>query len=552
MKPPSLRCAIYTRKSTDEGLDQAFNSLHAQREACEAYVLSQAGEGWVVHPTAYDDGGISGGTMNRPALQQLLEDIGRGLIDVVVVYKVDRLTRSLADFAKIVERFDKRGVSFVSVTQAFNTTNSMGRLTLNVLLSFAQFEREVTGERIRDKIAASKKKGMWMGGNLPLGYNAPTDPQTRALVLNPDEAPVVRRIFERYLELGSVHALKAELDAEGARTKVTVSKTGNRKGGVPYGRGPLFHLLRNRVYLGEIVHRGQGHPASHPPIVDPALFDQVQARLDGNVAERRQRRTKPEGSPLTGLISDAEGLPMTPAIAYGKAGRKYRYYVSRPLQLGGAQALQRDVIRRVAAGAIEGLVMDRLHAVGLLAPAAGWAQLRDLLAGVRLGADAVTLTLHRSEAMTDAVLAEVRQALNSGEVLTERDGKAPRVELIIPGRAACRGGRTWIAGAQGEAVVRRPKPDPTLLNALRRAHEVADEHGLGPLGSAQRNAEPRAVADAYLRSIAQLAYLAPDIQAAIVEGRQPAGLTLEQLRAQILPMAWAEQRAVLGFKAASA
>ena len=214
------RCAIYTRKSSEEGLDQAFNSLHAQREACEAYVLSQAGEGWKALATIYDDGGLSGGTLQRPALQRLMQDVDRGMIDVVVVYKVDRLTRSLADFAKIVERFDARSVSFVSVTQAFNTTNSMGRLTLNVLLSFAQFEREVTGERIRDKIAASKKKGMWMGGNLPFGYDLPTDPATRALVVNAGAAEQVRGLFARYLTLGSVHRLKAELDAEGVVTAV--------------------------------------------------------------------------------------------------------------------------------------------------------------------------------------------------------------------------------------------------------------------------------------------------------------------------------------------
>ncbi|MEP6968616.1 MAG: recombinase family protein, partial [Pseudomonadota bacterium] len=254
MKPAiktALRCAIYTRKSSEEGLEQGFNSLHAQREACEAYVLSQAGEGWNAIATAYDDGGFSGGSMDRPGLRKLLEDIDRGRIDVVVVYKVDRLTRSLADFAKIVEAFDAKGVSFVSVTQAFNTTNSMGRLTLNVLLSFAQFEREVTGERIRDKLAASKKKGMWMGGVPPLGYDRPTDQLTRALVVNPVEADLVRLIFRRYLELGSVHALQRSLEAEGLRSKFWTTTKGVTKGGLAFNRGALFHLLKNRIYIGE-------------------------------------------------------------------------------------------------------------------------------------------------------------------------------------------------------------------------------------------------------------------------------------------------------------
>jgi site-specific DNA recombinase len=251
----AIRCAIYTRKSSDEGLDQAFNSLDAQREAGEAYVTSQTCEGWKIIATRYDDGGHSGGTMERPGLQRLLADVEHGRIDVVVVYKIDRLTRSLADFARIVERFDAQSVSFVSVTQAFNTTSSMGRLTLNVLLSFAQFEREVTGERIRDKIAASKAKGMWMGGNLPLGYDLPA-PGTRTLQVNEAEAVTVRQIFARYLELGSVHRLQRDLAEQAVCSKQRVTGTGKTIGGKPMNRGALFHLLRNRIYLGQIVHKG--------------------------------------------------------------------------------------------------------------------------------------------------------------------------------------------------------------------------------------------------------------------------------------------------------
>lgn len=275
---PRLRCGIYTRKSSDEGLDQSFNSLDAQREAGEAYVKSQATEGWKLVPTLYDDGGFSGGSMERPALQRLLADVDAGLIDVVVVYKIDRLTRSLADFARIVERFDARGVSFVSVTQAFNTTSSMGRLTLNVLLSFAQFEREVTGERIRDKIAASKAKGMWMGGIPPLGYDLPA-PGTRVLRVNAEDAQTVRQIFARYLELKSVHKLAHDLAERAIHSKKRTSATGRSTGGGPFGRGALFHLLRNRLYLGQIVHRGAVHEGQHDAIVDAAVFDRAQVML---------------------------------------------------------------------------------------------------------------------------------------------------------------------------------------------------------------------------------------------------------------------------------
>src|ERR1700688_3188668 len=268
---PKRRCAIYTRKSSEEGLEQEFNSLHAQREACEAYIRSQRHEGWVLIPTAYDDGGFSGGTMQRPGLQHLLADIRLGRVDVVVTYKVDRLTRALADFARLIEIFDKHAVSFVSVTQQFNTTTSMGRLTLNVLLSFAQFEREVTGERIRDKVAASKKKGMWMGGVVSLGY----DCIDHKLIVNPKEAHTVREIFRQYLGLGCVMKLKQYLEREQIRSKVRTSKVQDTSGGATFSRGALYHLLNNRVYIGETVHRGQSYPGQHEAIVPRELWNQV-------------------------------------------------------------------------------------------------------------------------------------------------------------------------------------------------------------------------------------------------------------------------------------
>jgi site-specific DNA recombinase len=269
------RCAVYTRKSSEEGLQQDFNSLHAQREACEAYIRSQASEGWILVKTAYDDGGLSGGNMERPAVQRLLADIRAKRVDVVVVYKVDRLTRSLMDFAKMVEEFDQHGVSFIAVTQQFNTTTSMGRLTLNVLLSFAQFEREVTAERIRDKIAASKRKGMWMGGNLPLGY----DVANRKLVINPEEAKTVKLIYERYLELGCVRLLQQDMNKGGIRSKVRVSREGRRSGGQAFSRGALYTLLANPIYVGDIRHKAVNYEGQQEPILDRDLWQKIQQRL---------------------------------------------------------------------------------------------------------------------------------------------------------------------------------------------------------------------------------------------------------------------------------
>ncbi len=294
------RCAIYTRKSSEEGLEQDFNSLHAQREACEAFIKSQAGEGWRLIKTRYDDGGLSGATMERPALQLLMADVDQGLVDAVVVYKVDRLTRSLTDFARMVESFDAHGVSFVAVTQQFNTTTSMGRLTLNVLLSFAQFEREVTGERIRDKIAASKRKGIWMGGLVPLGY----DVRDRQLVVNETEALTVRKIFNQYLELGSVQLLKEELDRNGVRSKRRVARNGVESGGQSFSRGALYTLLGNPIYVGEIRHKGACHPGPHVPIVDRVTWDKTAQRLREHGSRFSVRASGTMPSPLMGKLFD--------------------------------------------------------------------------------------------------------------------------------------------------------------------------------------------------------------------------------------------------------
>src|SRR6266571_5835787 len=349
----TLRCAIYTRKSSEHGLEQDFNSLHAQREPAEAYIKSQAHEGWKLIRTPYDDGGLSGGTMERPALQCLLADIAKNLIDVVVVYKVDRLTRSLTDFAKLVEIFESRGVSFVSVTQQFNTTTSMRRLTLNVLLSFAQFEREVAGERIRDKFAASRRKGMWMGGNVPLGY----DLKHRKLLVNEAEAKTVRLIFERYLDLGCVMALRTELERLGIRSKRRVTEAGRERGGTSFSRGALYHLLKNRVYRGETVHKGTPHPGEHVAIIAQELWNAVVAKLAAQGVERRRERVA-SGALLIGRIFDDRGNRMSPTYTVRKQSR-YRYYVSQAVLQGRTD--EAGSLARIGATEIEQIVVEGLR-----------------------------------------------------------------------------------------------------------------------------------------------------------------------------------------------
>ncbi len=349
----SVRCAIYTRVSTDAGLEQDFNSLDAQRESAEAYIKSQAQEGWRLVRERFDDGGYSGGSMERPALQNLLNRVRERRIDVIVVYKVDRLTRSLADFAKLVEVFDAHGVAFVSVTQSFNTTSSMGRLTLNVLLSFAQFEREVTGERIRDKIAASKKKGLWMGGVVPLGYRL----IERKLHVDEEEAAIVRLIFDRYLALGSVRALQRELRQRDIRTRVRTLATGKTIGGVHLTNGPLAHILSNRHFLGEINHRGQSRPGEHAAIVDAETFAKVQTRLDGQRVARAARLNS--SALLIGKLFNETGERLTPSYAI-KQGVRYQYYIST----SAMQARDRVAAstHRLPAPALEAAVIDALRA----------------------------------------------------------------------------------------------------------------------------------------------------------------------------------------------
>jgi len=532
---PAVRCAIYTRKSSEEGLDQSFNSLHAQREACEAYVKSQANEGWMALPTLYDDGGFSGGNLDRPAMQALLRDVEAGRIDTVVVYKIDRLTRALADFAKIVEIFDARGVSFVSVTQAFNTTTSMGRLTLNVLLSFAQFEREVTGERIRDKIAASKRKGMWMGGSPPLGYDPPIDPITRALVVNPDEAERVRLIYASYLKLGSVSALEAYLAREGVRSKAWTSRSGRSVGGCRINRGALFHLLKNRTYIGEIVHGDASYPAPHPPIIDRAIFDEVQVHLAEQRQSRRERPTRIATAPLRGLIFDADGQPMSPVFSYGRGGRTYRYYVTTQLQQGRQVSGAEEAIRRVSADEIETLVRDQVAPLTGDALDAPMAQVAAAVARVEVEPARLRITLRR-KAITRAAGHDLEPCIDSADLGV----------LIVPIRCKLRGGRTWIVPPQGSRAIFRPRLDTTLIKRLREAHRVAAEMGWRMADGGVDDLAAKAPPSPYHRKLVRLAFLAPDLQQAIIDGSQPVGLSLKQLLNEPIPIAWDAQRRLYG------
>jgi DNA invertase Pin-like site-specific DNA recombinase len=525
MKPRTKRCAIYTRKSSEEGLEQGFNSLDAQREACAAYVQSQASEGWLAIATRYDDGGFSGGTMERPALQRLLADISAGNVDVVVVYKIDRLTRALADFARIVEQFDRYDVSFVSVTQAFNTTSSMGRLTLNVLLSFAQFEREVTGERIRDKIAASKAKGMWMGGQVPLGYDLPLA-GSRALVVNETEAEIVKTIFSTYLELGSVHALKDWLNERGIRSKRRKTRNGKTVGGHAFSRGALFHLLHNQIYLGMIVHKAKVHPGMHPAIVDPDLFEAVQAQLNHNARRHAARRDRVARAPLTGRIFDADGQPMCPTFSYGKGGKLYRYYVSAPLQQGQRQHDGDEAIHRVSAPAFEALLARTVRRVTK-------PQVSDplhLLTRIEIYSQSLEFLMPVQHLLT------ARSRIQEGETAERDPIDRTQLRLTLPIRAVLRGGRTMLIEAEAPG----PRPDPVLIRALRAAHEMVekDDSGLPVLDAAPSSP--------YHRRLVRLAFLAPNVQRAILTGRQAPGLTLEQLTRRRLPLLWSEQSRVFG------
>ncbi|RYZ14770.1 MAG: recombinase family protein, partial [Alphaproteobacteria bacterium] len=429
-----LRCAIYTRKSTEEGLEKEFNSLDAQREACEAYIKSQVGEGWTLFRDQYDDGGFSGGSMDRPALTRLLADVQAKKIDVVVVYKVDRLTRALADFAKIVDVFDAQGVSFVSITQSFNTTTSMGRLTLNVLLSFAQFEREVIAERVRDKIAASKAKGMWMGGMPPIGY----DIKDRHLIVNPDEAERVRHIFRRYLELPSVYDLSLDLRATGMAGKRWIARNGRPRCGEEWSSGSLLKLLKRKLYLGLVMHKGKAHPGRHDPIVDQELFDQVQAKIAERAHSYGVRRRPNSSGKLVGIIFDDAGNRMSP-IRQKKGPKHIRYYASTAtIKRQHDKAGSRP---RVRADRLELLVFEKL------------AELQ--------------------EATPDAALAKVivdRDGFTLEAEYTDTAGERRVQSQLVLCKLKLFGGVKRRLGPDGRPPLSPNEPDTNLLLRIARAH----------------------------------------------------------------------------------
>jgi DNA invertase Pin-like site-specific DNA recombinase len=522
----TIRCAIYTRKSTDEGLEQDFNSLHAQREACEAYVRSQASEGWIANVRSYDDGGYSGGSTNRPGLQRLLTDIHRGEVDIVVVYKVDRLTRSLSDFAKIVDLFDRHKVSFVSVTQAFNTTTSMGRLTLNMLLSFSQFEREITAERIRDKIAASKAKGLWMGGRPPLGY----DGVGRKLVINAEEADLVRYIFRRYLELGSVLKLTAELRAQDVRSKRWTNKQGVEAGGASFSRGALYHLLANPVYRGIIRHRELLYENSHPAIVDEAKWSAVRAKLNANVPELPSTPRLAAATLLRGILFDDRGHPMR-TVHCTRRAQRYRYYVSTAaLHKEGEIA---GTLARIGVGALDDLVLE--HAAAALSP--NWRpsqsiedRVRSALLRVTLSQSHVAIILRANAAGADKKLERAKEI---------EDG----VELNIAIRLKHRQTAILIE-TPGSSAQRAARVDRALLRALCLARAWAGLLASGEVASVRDLALRYGFCNHYAAKLLPLAWLAPDLAAAIIDGEQPKTLTLGALVKRPMPMDWNEQRAL--------
>ena len=544
-----IRCAIYTRKSSEEGLDQDFNSLDAQAEACAAYVTSQKAEGWVLVPTRYDDGGLSGGTLERPALQRLLADIETGLVDQIVVYKIDRLTRSLSDFAKIVDRLDAAGASFVSVTQSVNTATSMGRLTLNMLLSFAQFEREVTAERIRDKIAASKKKGLWMGGTVPFGFR----PDGRSLKIDEGEAPIIRHIHDLYHQLGSVRAVAEEAADLGYRTRARPSASGTRTGGTPFSRGHVYQILTNPLYAGRIRHKDKVYPGQHPAIIDPANWDTLQERLGAEAARSRGRSNASECSPLVGKLFDETGDRLTPSHSR-KNSKRLRYYISRrlvterrkkhpdawrlparDLETGIARILRdhltkptvlTDLVREVSAAEIPGL-HEKFRQLANDCDPDGSADIwASLLRRADLQQGSILLRLDRK------VLAE-RLGIRPDRI----DSAARRISASF--QMQRRGVESRII--LGAAV---PQVDPVLAkNILAAQHwyaAIKAGASFGDLATKEKTTTSR------IQQMIGLAFLAPDILDQVAAGRQPVAFTSEWVKRRQLPADWDQQRQIVG------
>ncbi len=500
----TLRCAIYTRKSTEHGLELEFNSLDAQREACEAYIKSQASEGWKVVPQRYDDPAYSGGNMDRPGLRRLLKDIDAGLIDVIVVYKIDRLTRSLADFAKLVEIFDARSVSFVAITQQFNTTTSMGRLTLNVLLSFAQFERELSSERVRDKIAASRKKGKWTGGSVPLGYEC----VDKRLVINEAEAKTVRMIFDRYLAQKSFQALTNELDGKGIVTKIRRLKD-KTVGGIRFTYGPLAYLLKNKTYLGQIGYKGSWFPGEHDPIIDRATFDSVQELLKTNSIERHRKRHDNRAL-LSGYVFDDRGNRMTPSFTV-KNGVRYPFYVSAAILKG--RKCEAGSVARISATELEAAVGTALRSIS---------------------SDPTQPTSH----IVDRHLERI--TIKPAKLVVSFKSKHTPIEIPWSSRA-----KRNLVRIDEASTGPGHEPNPQLVHAIVRAHIWTGLLSDGTYQSIEELSQAVRIHPKIIRSGIRLAFLAPDITAKILAGEQGTGLNLSTFKGEI-PLSWSAQAEAFG------
>jgi site-specific DNA recombinase len=553
-----VRCAIYTRVSTESGLDQDFNSLDAQYDAAQAYIRSQAHAGWTLVRSRYDDGGFSGGSTDRPALQQLLADIKAHRINVIVVYKVDRLTRSLADFAKLVELFDAHGVSFVSVTQQFNTTNSMGRLTLNVLLSFAQFEREVTSERIRDKIGASKRKGLWVGGVVPLGYQA----KDRKITVVEEEAKTVRQIFRRYLELGSLNLLLADLRTAGVKTKLRPLSNGRIIGGIPFTRGALASFLRNRFYIGEVRYRGEVFPGEQTAILDRTLFDAVQTKLDQHRTNYTRTRQQSD-SILMGRIFDDRGNRMTPTYAVRK-GVRYRYYITAALIQG--QSDKAANLDRVPAVEIEKLIVHAVrrhlevsyhNEVGAESPISLTDKelISTYIARVDVKQDHLAIQLAvisetQSRTQDRQRSKEHKNGNDQGQSHDQGGQSHPDANiLVVPWKKTPSKQPRQIIPPAPSSSRRDLRPiraetRAKLVTAIATARQWLDELVAGTVKNVEQIADREKCSIRQVNRTITLAFLTPTLVQAAVDGRLPRGIGVATLRD--LPAEWIRQHERLG------
>ena len=546
------RCAIYTRKSSEEGLEQEFNSLDAQYDAGASYIASQKHEGWKLLSQRYDDGGISGGTMERPGLQRLLSDIDAGLIDMVVIYKIDRLTRSLADFARLVERLEQRGCSFVSVTQAFNTSTSMGRLTLNVLLSFSQFEREVTAERIRDKIAASKKKGLWMGGLAPLGYDPHPDKLIRSLVINEAEAKDVRTLFDLYLTHGNLRLVEEQAKRQGIRSKQRQDTKGRHTGGAPLSRGQIHHMLTNPIYKGDIRHKDKTYPGQHEAIVSVEIWEEVQIKLQEVSAKARGRgphlnaSTLPTHGILKGKLFDETGDRLTPSHTKSK-GKYHRYYVSNRLISGGkdpsAWRIPADQLEQCVISAVASRITSTADNFTLIKNPTS-----EEIEKIKFTSENIVNKLNNRKYDLITKLVE-RATFSKGKLDLELSAHHLSAALNIEKNRLSTHLTSYTVpltlrkrGVEAKLIAGelQSKPDQTLLSALSRAEGWIEQLKMGTMIA--EIAAAQSCNESYIRKRIQLAFLSPELKLAILQGRQPVDLTLEKLTSTNIPRSWLEQR----------